>query len=174
MPKRSHYCHPAGELQDCPDGNRRRLEARIMRVMALAVALVAVGLTPVPGDASDKELAKLEGNWKLAAMEVDGKDVPSEKLTSATLTIRGNKYSVQSGKAKHEVEFKLDPSKSPKEIDMQFLDGPNKDRVGRGIYQIDGDKLRICRSLDPQDERPNDFKTAGQVNYFVMVWQRQP
>ena len=144
-----------------------------MRALALT-ALVAVCLTPVPDDSTDKDLARLEGTWKLAAMEVDGKEVPPAKLTSATLTIKGNKYSVQSGKSKHEVEIKLDAGKTPKEIDMQFLDGPNKDRVGRGIYHLDGDKLKICRALDPQDERPKDFKTAGQVNYFVMVWQRQP
>jgi len=143
-----------------------------MRVLALA--LLAIHLSPAPEDESAKDLTKLEGTWKMTAMEVDGKDVPSEKLDSATLTIRGSKYSVQSGKAKHEVEIKLDATKTPREIDMQFLDGPNKDRVGRGIYQIDGDKLKICRALDPQDERPKSFKTAGQVNYFVMVWQRQP
>jgi uncharacterized protein (TIGR03067 family) len=145
-----------------------------MKVTALIAALAAIYFMPVPDDAADKDQAKLEGTWKLVAMEVDGKDVPAEKLTSATLTIKGNKYSVLSGKKLHEVELKLDASKTPKEIDMQFLDGPNKDRVGRGIYRIDGDKFKICRALDPQDERPKDFKTKGQVNYFVLVWERQP
>ena len=59
------------------------------------------------------------------------KAVPAEKLVSARLTIRGNTYSLVSNKKQHDVELKLDPSKSPKEIAMTFLDGPNKD-LSRG------------------------------------------
>lgn len=140
----------------------------------LVTVLAAASFVPAQPDLGKKELAKLQGTWSLVAMEVDGKPVAAEKLTSATLEIRGHKYALTSRTKLHEVEIKLDASKSPGEIDMQFLDGPNKDRIGRGIYQLDGDKLKICRSLDPQDERPKTFNTAGQVNYFVMVWQKQP
>jgi uncharacterized protein (TIGR03067 family) len=142
-------------------------------VQLLITICAAFCLTPTPEDAAKKDLASMEGEWNLVAMEVDGKPVPAEKLVSAKLTIRGDKYTLVSRNKQHEVELKLDPSKSPKEIDMTFLDGPNKDRVGKGIYEINGDKLKICRSLDPQDERPKDFKTEGKVNYFVMVWERQ-
>jgi len=142
--------------------------------MPLHFLAAALALVPAQPDAAAKELAKLEGTWALVAMEVDGKPVPPERLTSASLVIRGNKYGLTSGNKLAEVEIALDASKTPHAIDMRFLDGPNKDRVGRGIYQRDGDKLKICRSLDPQDERPKDFKTEGQVNYFVMTWQKQP
>src|SRR5438128_3567307 len=99
-----------------------------MRVCMLT-ALAAFCLTPEPDDAAKKDLAKLEGTWTLVAMEVDGKAVPEAKLVSASLTIRGDKYSLTSRNKLHEVEMKLDASKSPKEIDMTFLDGPNKARV---------------------------------------------
>src|SRR5262245_27228027 len=136
-------------------------------------ALVAFCYTPEPEDAAKKDLAAMEGEWKLVAMKVDGKPVPAEKLASAKLTIRSSNYTLVTRNKQHEIELKLDARKSPKEIDMTFLDGPNKDRVGKGIYEINGDKLKICRSLDPQDERPKDFKT-DKINYFVMVWERQP
>jgi uncharacterized protein (TIGR03067 family) len=93
-------------------------------------------------------------------------------LVGAALTIRGTKYTLVSRNKQHEIEIRLDTTKSPKEIDMVFLDGPNKDRVGKGIYQIDGDMLRVCRSLDPQDERPKEFKSEGQM--FIMTWKKQP
>ena len=144
-----------------------------MRILTLSI-LAAAWLVPTQPEAAKKELAKLEGTWKLTAMEVAGKPVAEGRLTSATLTIRGNKYTLVSGNRQSEVELTLDPGKTPKEIDMQVLDGPNKDRVGKGIYELDGDKLKICRSLDPQDERPKEFKTEGMVNYFTMIWQRQP
>jgi uncharacterized protein (TIGR03067 family) len=144
-----------------------------MRFM-LFTALSVFCLTPRPDDAGKKDLEAMGGTWNLVAMEVEGKAVPNEKLVSARLTISGNTYTLVSNKKQHDVELKLDPSKSPKEIDMTFLDGPNTDRVGTGIYEINGEKLKICRSLDPQDERPKDFKTEGKTSYFVMTWERQP
>ena len=143
-----------------------------MRILLTVVAGLA--LVPVQDNAAKKDLAALEGTWTLVGMEVDGQELPAEKLQGTVLTIRGNKYSVVARKQQHDVEITLDPGKAPKEIDMKFLDGPNKDRVGRGIYHLDGNTLKICRGLDPQQERPGSFKTEGQVNYFVMVWQRQP
>jgi uncharacterized protein (TIGR03067 family) len=145
-----------------------------MRILLLTATAAGLWLMPAQPDAAKKDLAALEGTWKLVAMEVEGKEVPEEKLKGTTLTIRGNKYSVQAGQQLREVEITLQPSKMPKQIDMKFLDGPNKDRVGRGIYQLEGNILKICRALDPQQERPKDFKMAGQNGYFVMVWQRQP
>ena len=145
-----------------------------MRTLLLAATLTTAWLFPAQDDAAKKDLAALQGTWTLVAMEVEGKEVPPEKLTTATLTIRDKKYSLLAGKQLHEVEISLDPSKTPKEIDMKFLDGPNKDRVGRGIYHLEGNMLKICRGLDPQQERPREFKTESQINYFVMVWQRQP
>jgi uncharacterized protein (TIGR03067 family) len=142
-----------------------------MRYLVLA-AVAATWFVPAQEDAAKKDLAALQGTWTLVSMEVDGKAVDAEKLKSTTLTIKDNKYSLLARQQLHEVEITLDPSKTPKTMDMKFLDGPNKDRVGRGIYVIEGKTLKICRGLDPQQERPRDFKTEGQVNCFVMVWER--
>jgi uncharacterized protein (TIGR03067 family) len=144
-----------------------------MRIVLLTLVAVAA-VVPPQNEAAKKELAALQGTWTLSSMEVDGKAVDADKLKSATLTIRDNRYILLSGKQQHEVEITLDPSKKPKEIDMKFLDGPNKDRVGKGIYHLDGNTLKICRALDPMQDRPKDFKTEGQIGYFVMVWERQP
>src|SRR5262249_35638681 len=140
----------------------------------LLIVMVGLTLIPTQDNAAKKDLAAMEGSWTLVSMEVDGKEVPPDKLQGATLTIRGNKYALVTRGKQHDVEITLDAGKTPKVIDMKFLDGPNKDRVGKGIYQLDGNTLKICRGLDPQQERPGSFKTKGQVNYFVMVWQRQP
>jgi uncharacterized protein (TIGR03067 family) len=145
-----------------------------MRWLVLTAAALGTYGLPAQDGAAKKDLAALQGTWTLVAMEVDGKAVEADKLKSATLTIKDSKYSLLASKQLHEVEITLNASKKPKEIDMKFLDGPNKDRVGRGIYEIDGKTLKICRGLDPQQDRPKDFKTEGQINYFVMVWEKEP
>ena len=53
--------------------------------------------------------------------------------------------------------FKLDPSKSPKEIDLIGLDGPQKGKTMQGIYRLEdgrADHLRSrcrCRERDARE-----------------------
>jgi uncharacterized protein (TIGR03067 family) len=139
------------------------------------LAAVALGLTALPAQdaAAKKDLAALQGTWTLVAMEVEGKAVEADKLRGTTLTIKDNKYTLVSRQQQHEVEITLDAAAKPKAIDMKFLDGPNKDRVGKGVYTIEGNTLKICRHLDPQDPRPEGFATKDKIGRFVMVWERE-
>ena len=40
--------------------------------------------------------------------------------------------------------FKLDPAKSPKEIDITSLDGQEKGKTAACIYKLEKDRLTIC------------------------------
>jgi hypothetical protein len=40
----------------------------------------------------------------------------------------------------------------------------------KGIYQLDGDTLTVCRSVRPTDDRPKEFK-AGDV--LLAVYRRK-
>jgi uncharacterized protein (TIGR03067 family) len=66
---------------------------------------------------------------------------------------------------------KIDPSKSPKTIDVTMIEGPDKGKVMLGIYEIDEDTLRAC--FDPQGKkRPTEFKSAAGSMNFVNVHKR--
>src|SRR5437016_7033833 len=118
-----------------------RLAVKHLLLLALPVALLtAAG----PADEAKKDLDKLQGEWVMAALEVDGKPVPEEKLRGTTLTIKGDKYITSVKDTKHEVTIKLDPSQKPKAIDMSFPDGTNAPKVGKGIYKVDGDTFVLC------------------------------
>lgn len=142
--------------------------------MLPALLLIGSSLVGLPfvGDATARDLWRLQGEWVLVRMEVDGKEVPAERLVSASLTIDGRRYRLTTRNMTFEVELALDATKSPKEIDMTFLDGPNQDRTGKGIYKIEGNRFSICRSLRPEDDRPREF-SSEEVNYFIMVWERK-
>ena len=44
------------------------------------------------------------------------------------------------------------------------------DKVLRGIYKLDGDKLMICYAYDPDLPRPTEFKTkAGERGYLYVL-----
>ena len=66
---------------------------------------------------------------------------------------------------------KLDPSKSPKTIDVTVTEGLNKGAVMLGIYEINGDTLKVC--FDPEGKkRPTEFKSASGSADFVNVHKR--
>ena len=138
--------------------------------------LVAV-LIGAGDDAKDKaikaDLAKLQGTYKMASLEVDGKSVAEEKLKSSMLTIKGDKYIVKVNDEKYETQMILDPQMKPKIIDIKFLDGDNKDKTALGIYKIEDDTLTMCRALKPGEARPDEFITRADTNTFLVVWKKQ-
>lgn len=135
-----------------------------------AVILIAAE----PSDDAKKELEKLQGEWVMAGLEVNGKPVLPEKLQGTILTIKGDKYIVKVKDTKREVTIALDPAQKPKAIDMAFPDGPNAPKVGKGIYKIDGDKFILCRAQDTEGERPTQFGTWPDTGVFMVTWERKP
>ena len=114
----------------------------------------------------------LQGRWVMAALEVNGKLVPEERLRDAFLEIKGDKYITTTKNRSIETRFTLDPSKKPKTIDMVFTDGEKKGKVHKGIYELTGDTLKICRGLEANQERPTELATWPGTNVFLVTWKR--
>ena len=137
---------------------------------------VFVGLSLSAGaapDAAKHELDKLQGKWVMAELEVNGEKVPAEKFQASRLEIKGDRYIVNSGRSTHEASLKLDPTKTPKTMDMTFLDGDNMGDTAEGIYKLEGDTLTICRPRLPPQERPTEFVTKPGTDRFIVVWKRE-
>lgn len=127
-------------------------------VLALAaVGVVFVGLTHAADD--DKDLAKLKGKWNMVSVERDGKTI--ENFKDGTREIDGGKYTMTSkAGAKFVGAFKVDSSKKVKEMDLMPSDGQYKDKTLLGIYELDGDTLKICFA-EPGKDRPTEFTSKG-------------
>jgi uncharacterized protein (TIGR03067 family) len=128
-----------------------------MLVLPLTVVLsLCLVSAQAQEDAAKKEFAKLQGTWKRVAAEVDGKKVPAAELQTSTLTVDGDKYMLNMAGQMRTGVFKLDPSKTPKQIDIVSDAGPNKGKSLPGIYELDGDVFKYVVS-SPGKERPTDF-----------------
>jgi uncharacterized protein (TIGR03067 family) len=143
----------------------------IMKLL-LIVALLTIA-TDKEKDQAKKDLDSLQGTWVMAGLEVEGKQVPEEKITGTTLTIKGDRYIVKVKDTAHEVTIKLDPAKKPKAIDMYFPDGPELPKLAKGIYEVDGDTFKICRAQAPGQDRPREFVTETNTGRFIVTWKRQ-
>ena len=61
----------------------------------------------------------------------------------------------------------MEPSKSPKVLDVTVTAGPNKGAVMVGIYEIRGETLTVC--FDPEGKkRPTEFKAASGSQTLVV------
>ncbi len=145
---------------------------RIVLVPLLG-ALVLIAIGGPSGRADDKpdvakEFKKFRGNWTFKSVKAGGKKLPAEPFKGRTVTFDGDKYFVKRGDKVEEVAtLKLDPSKSPKTLDVRVTDGPNKGAVMLGIYEFDDDTLKVC--FDPKGKkRPTAFKTAGSSSVLVV------
>jgi uncharacterized protein (TIGR03067 family) len=151
----------------------RRTGMRIS-VVALycAVGFAAFGAPADEKADIEKEVRKLQGTWTFESSESGGKELPIGELKGLVLTFEGQKHTVKKGDVVIQVGTqKLDPSKSPKTIDVTMAEGPTKGAVMLGIYEINGDVLKVC--FDPQGKkRPTEFKSTPGSEYFVNVHKR--
>jgi uncharacterized protein (TIGR03067 family) len=139
------------------------------------VPLACVLLTqPAGDDRAKKDLERMQGEWVLHAMEVNGKDVVAPKLADTFLIVKGDEYRTKvKDKLQAGVQLKLDPSKNPNAVDMIRTEADGSETVLKGIYVLDKDTLKICRGLVAGQERPNQFATWPDTNYFVVTWKKK-
>jgi uncharacterized protein (TIGR03067 family) len=147
-----------------------------MRI-TLAALFCGLGLAASSALADDKadlekEVRRFQGAWTIESSETGGKKLAISELKGLIVTFEGNKHTVKKGDEVIQVGTqKLDPSKSPKTIDVTMTDGPSKGMVMLGIYEFDGDTLKVC--FDPQGKkRPTEFKSPAGSENFVNVHKR--
>jgi len=149
-----------------------------MRIILLTLlytfVLTAYGGTGARADDKtdvEKELKKFQGTWTFESVEAGGKQLPASAFKGMTVTFEGHKYTVKQGDEVIQVATqKLDPSESPKILDVTVTEGLNKGAVILGIYEISGDTLKVC--FDPEGKRrPTEFK-SGSGSQTLVVHKR--
>lgn len=131
----------------------------------------AVGTPAAVGADSTKDDAKkLQGTW--AALEVlhDGQ---VQKLDPITWTFADDKYTNKVGKQTEKWTYKLDGSKNPKTIDSEyFVSAGFPGRKLTGIYELNGDTLKVCYDLTGKGH-PNDFTAAKGARRIFYTFKRE-
>jgi uncharacterized protein (TIGR03067 family) len=98
---------------------------------------------------------------------------PEMKKMNPQWIITADKITMRTQDRTQTGTYKLDPTKTPGEIDLIPLEGPEKGLTMPGIYAIEGDTLKICFT-GPQQVRPKEFKTIEDMPILMMVFQRDP
>jgi uncharacterized protein (TIGR03067 family) len=137
------------------------------RVYAIAGAgIFLVMLATVAAEASNADTQALQGKWLVTSFEYNGAQV--DRMKNAIREFKDGKYSLtpKSGDV-IEGTVSLDESKTPKTIDLDV-----NGRILRGIYQLEGDTLKLCYNLS-SEERPTEFVSKPDTGLIVVVHSRE-
>ncbi len=143
-------------------------------LLLLAVLCVAPGPPkpkPAKPDPSAAALKELQGEWVITRQEFDGVVVPVTREPSVTFS--DGRMHLADGDYRPEGKVTLDAGKSPATIDVQWLSGPQKGKLGVGIYRLEKGVLTICLRAEADGARPADFSGAGKCVHVVTMRRKK-
>lgn len=118
-----------------------------------------------------EQLRLLEGTWEFLSLHIDGKQAPQESFESSCIQIDGDRFRMQSPEATYEGIFDINADSDPKQIDIEFVAGPEKGNWNYGIFSLRDDQLELCLDMHGQS-RPDAFSTAVNSGWAHEVLRR--
>jgi uncharacterized protein (TIGR03067 family) len=115
-------------------------------------------------DPAKKDADLIQGVWKGVSSISDGKETPKAELDVMRLIVKGDRWNYAIGDGAPIFDpapkFVLNSAAKPKTIDVVSTKQKGKSLL-RGIYEIEGDTMKVCFAVG-NAERPKEFAgTAG-------------
>ncbi len=127
----------------------------------------------------DEELGKLQGVWNIVFLEVEGMTPSPSVYAGSTIEVKGDRFttramgaaqggmvemegerfSTRARGAVHAGTIELNAEVVPNEFKMKFTEGPEKGNTNNGIYELDGDRWKICLNMKG-GPAPTEFATS--------------
>ena len=124
------------------------------------------------GAKADAKADDTTGTWTAESAEMAGQPLPEAVRNSIRLVIKGDKYKMTVANQVEEGTSKADATATPKTLDVSGTSGPNKGKTLQAIYELDGDKLKVCYDLSGT-ARPKEFKTTAGTQLFLVNYKRE-
>jgi uncharacterized protein (TIGR03067 family) len=181
----------ARELREGLRGESRNFQLTRGGKVSFTARMLLANARPVPGDNlkkigeavqkfqalpwfpdADSEL--LQGRWIPTAAEKDGKPQPKDLVVTFVqhLDFIGDKMCFTKDRKSQEGVFKLDPTQNPKWIDVTRQEGPGRFGVLAGIYELDGNTLKLCMG-EPENARPKEFASLPGTRVLYLTLHRE-
>jgi uncharacterized protein (TIGR03067 family) len=141
-----------------------------MKLVAMCI-LVAGLVAAAADDKVKKEQEALQGTWTAESVEANGEK--PDAAQGLVVIIQDDKMTFKlQDKQITAATAKIDPSLTPKLIDLTFTAGENKGQTWEGIYTLEGDTFKFCISLI-EKQRPSEFATKADSNAALIVLKRE-
>ncbi len=91
---------------------------------------------------------------------------------SISLKLHHGQYDVSVAGQPDKGTYAIDSSTQPKGMTITGTEGPNKGRIFPPIYELEGERLRICYDLSGK-HRPAEFKTTVGTRLYLVTYVRR-
>ncbi len=144
-----------------------------MKRLPFLLIVLVMGAEGAKEDDAAKDLKKMQGDWVVVSMEADGMRIPDDDAQALFRNVKDDKYTVfRYRKVAGKGTIKLDATKKPRAIDAIPDSAAAKGKAILGIYEFDGDKLKLCFA-PPGMDRPTEFRSKEGSGHTLTVWQRE-
>jgi len=136
----------------------------------LIAALMVVGSILVGDGKNDDISKKLIGTWQLTRGVVGGNALPAEAVKSIRLELTDGRYRLTGAESPDEGTWTLHPDEKPLGMDVKGTNGPNKGKTFLSIFELDGDRMKICYDLSGRT-RPTRFESKEKTLLFLAEYE---
>ena len=146
---------------------------RLLFVLLFGTTLLLAA--PIPKEKPKvKDEEAILGKWEFDKIDSDGAntELPKEILDTMRVVFdKDGKMKVtivmQGRNSVQELDYKIDA-----EAKLKCFDSTSNSKTTKGIYQLEGDVLKIASGNRPNSERPTEFKAVKASNVSVIVLKR--
>jgi uncharacterized protein (TIGR03067 family) len=152
---------------------RSNLHAIGAGLLVLTLAVVA-SADEAKDAAIKKDRQQLAGTWRIMTLEVNGNKAKEEDAKKLTV-INGSDDTwvlFSEGKEVGKGTNDLDPTTTPKKIDLTVMESDGQTKVYPGIYELGDQTRKLCFAPAGKD-RPTEFTTTPGSEHILVVFERE-
>ena len=117
------------------------------------------------------DLIPLDGRWQMVRAERGGESAPEMVVNRLEIEFGNDTYQVRfAGEVTDRGTYTAEPG-TPPTLSLCGTRGPNAGKTIPCLYQLVGDRLRICYGLD--GTLPQEFATAPGTEPYLATYRRQ-
>jgi uncharacterized protein (TIGR03067 family) len=161
--------------------SKLRIVAIVLCAAGAALLGSAPGTTAAAGNEPDRPRPagkdteaprdNLLGTWSVTSVEMHGKEAPgAAAFIKGEWAVTADTFKFKLGNDAVTWTYTRDVAKRPGEIELTATSGPEKGQTLKGIYKVEGDRLRMCFGK----ERPTAFATGPDQESVLMLFRREP
>jgi uncharacterized protein (TIGR03067 family) len=112
------------------------------------------------------------GMWQLVRAEFGGEETPELVVQQTTVEFTAASYRVRfAGRVVDRGTFELGGVVGTHTIVLRGVEGPNAGRTIPGVFQLRGDRLRVCYGIN--GIAPTEFGTSAGDERYLATYRRR-
>ncbi len=159
-----------------PGDIMKRAHFRLMTVGAVGL-LISMTMVAFADDAKEaaikKDRKRIAGTWKIVSLEINGNKSSNEDASKLKVIndVDGSWSLHSEGNEVGRGTTTIDPTQTPKTIDIKSTTGQDQGKTMLGIYEVDKNKRKLCFAPAGQN-RPTEFSSTAANQHILVKFER--